>query len=169
MGSWPKGGGGEEGLPFKSDGEKSSGDEVDGDMDVHRKIQIKSLRRLMWVWLKFKLTPKGDFCVVNVRACFVNLFMYSTNRYLNGQTYNSDAPSQTHKSETKISKNLHPKAIRRASPSLFYWSPPEVPGWSPYETLTTTSFCLPSGSEYKLLISASKIVSKQCPFKCLFL
>ena len=130
MGSWPKGGGGEEGLPFKSDGEKSSGDEVDGDMDVHRKIQIKSLRRPMWVWLKFKLTPKGDFCVVNVRACFVNLFMYSTNRYLNGQTYNSDAPSQTHKSETKISKNLHPKAIRRASPSLFYWSPPEVPGWS---------------------------------------
>ena len=117
----------------------------------------------MWVWLEFKLTPKGDFCVVNVRAFFVNFFMYSTNRYLNGQTYNSDAPSQTHKSETKICKNLHPKAIRRASPSLFYGSPPEVPGWDPVrETLTTMSFCLPSGSEYKLLISASKIMSKQC-------
>ena len=68
------GGGGEEGLPFKSDG------------DVHRKIQIKSLRRPMWVWPKLKLTPKGDFCVVNGRAFFVNFFMYSTNRYLNGQT-----------------------------------------------------------------------------------
>ena len=120
-GLWVPGprGRGEEGLPFKSDG------------DVHRKIQIKPLRRPMWVWLQFKLTPKGDFCVVNMRAFFVNFFMYSTNRYLNGQTYNSDAPSQTHKSETKICKNLHPKAIRRASPSLFYGSPPEVPGWEP--------------------------------------
>ena len=30
---------------------------------------MKPLRRPMWVWLKFKLTPKGDFCVVNVMAC----------------------------------------------------------------------------------------------------
>jgi len=63
MGSWPKGGGGDEELPFKSDG------------DVHRKIQIKPLRRPMWVWLKFKLTPKGDFCVVNVRGFFCK-FLY---------------------------------------------------------------------------------------------
>ena len=71
--SWG-GGGGEEGRPFKSDG------------DVHWRIQIKPLRTPMWVWLKFKLTPKGDFCVVNVRAFFVNFFMYNTNLYLNGQT-----------------------------------------------------------------------------------
>ena len=24
----------------------------------------------MWVWLKLKLTPKGDFCVVSVGAFF---------------------------------------------------------------------------------------------------
>ena len=34
----------------------------------------------MWVWLKFKLTPTGDFCVVSVRAFFVNFVMYSTKR-----------------------------------------------------------------------------------------
>ena len=39
----------------------------------------------MWVWLKLKLTPKGDFCVVSVKAFFVNFFMHSTKRYLNGQ------------------------------------------------------------------------------------
>ena len=41
----------------------------------------------------------------------------------------SNAPSQTHKSETKICKNLHPKAIRRASPSLCYGGPPRG-SWS---------------------------------------
>ena len=74
-GLWVPGrGGGEEGLLFKSDGV------------VHWRIQIKPIRRPMWVWLKFKLTPKGDFCVVNVMAFFVNFFMYSINRYLNGRT-----------------------------------------------------------------------------------
>ena len=29
--------------------------------------------------------PKGDFCVVSVRAFFVNFFTHSTKRYLNGQ------------------------------------------------------------------------------------
>ena len=32
----------------------------------------------MWVWLKLKLTPKGDFHVVSVRVFFVNFFMHST-------------------------------------------------------------------------------------------
>ena len=32
----------------------------------------------MWVWLKLKLTPKGDFCVVCVRAFFVTFLMHST-------------------------------------------------------------------------------------------
>ena len=57
------GGGGEEGLLFKSDGV------------VHWRIQIKPLRRPMWVWLKFKLISKGDFCVVNVMAFFCK-FLY---------------------------------------------------------------------------------------------
>ena len=32
----------------------------------------------MWVWLKLKLTLKGDFWVVSVRTFFVNFFMQST-------------------------------------------------------------------------------------------
>ena len=47
----------------------------------------------MWVWLKLKLTPKGDFCVVSVKAFFVNLFMHSPKQYLNGKY--SDFPFQT--------------------------------------------------------------------------
>ena len=37
------------------------------------------------MWLKLKLTPKEDFCVVSVGAFFVNFFMHSPKRYLNGQ------------------------------------------------------------------------------------
>ena len=39
----------------------------------------------MWVWLKVKLTPKGDFCEVSVTAFFfsANFFMHSPKRYLN--------------------------------------------------------------------------------------
>ena len=40
----------------------------------------------MWVWLKLKLTPKGDFCEVSVTAfffLFANFFMHSLKRYLN--------------------------------------------------------------------------------------
>ena len=40
----------------------------------------------MWVWLKLKLAPKGDFGVVSVTASFfVNFFIHSLTRYLNGQ------------------------------------------------------------------------------------
>ena len=39
----------------------------------------------MRVWLKLKLTPEGDFCVVSVKAFFVNFFMHSPKRYLKGQ------------------------------------------------------------------------------------
>ena len=38
----------------------------------------------MWVWLKLKQTPEGDFCLVTVKAVLINLFMHSTKRYLNG-------------------------------------------------------------------------------------
>ena len=49
------------------------------------KFKLNSQRRRMWVWLKLKLTPKGDFCVVSVRAFFVKFFMNSKKRYRNGQ------------------------------------------------------------------------------------
>ena len=75
----------------------------------------------MWVWLKLKLTPKGDFCVINVRPFFVNFFIHSTKRYLNGPIWWLSIPNT--QSETKIC-NLHPKAVRPASPSLLYGSPP---------------------------------------------
>ena len=39
----------------------------------------------MWVWLKLKLIPEGDFCVVDVTAFFVNFFMRGTKGYLKGQ------------------------------------------------------------------------------------
>ena len=41
----------------------------------------------MWVWLKLKLTSKGDFSVNAVMAFFVNFFMHSPKWYLNGQIY----------------------------------------------------------------------------------
>ena len=41
----------------------------------------------MWVWLKLKLTPKGDFWLVSVGAFLVNFFMHSTKKYPNGQIY----------------------------------------------------------------------------------
>ena len=37
----------------------------------------------MWVWLKLKLSLKGDFCEVGVTAFFANFFMYSPKKYLN--------------------------------------------------------------------------------------
>ena len=42
----------------------------------------------MWVWLKPKLTPKGDFCEVSLTGFFLfaNFFMHSLKRYLNEQT-----------------------------------------------------------------------------------
>ena len=68
----------------------------------HRgRIQIKPLKTTRSNRLKFRLPlsltnvgvaqaytnpgPKGDFCVVSVQAFFVNFFMHSTKRYLNGQ------------------------------------------------------------------------------------
>ena len=31
----------------------------------------------MWVWLKLKLTPKGDFCEVSVTNLFVCFFFFA--------------------------------------------------------------------------------------------
>lgn len=71
----------------------------------------------MWVWLELKLTPKGDFGVVSVRA----FFMHSTKRYLNGQTKCLSIPNTV--IETKIC-NFHAKARQRAYPSLLLGSRP---------------------------------------------
>ena len=75
----------------------------------------------MWVWFKLKLTPKGDFCVVSVRAFFVNFFMHRTEQYLNGQIWWLSIPNTL--SEIKIC-NLHPKTRRRVSPFFFIWEAP---------------------------------------------
>ena len=98
------GSGGGGGLSYKS------------DVDAHRKVRIKPLMRPMWVWLELKLASKGDFCVVSVRALFVNFFMYSPKRYLNGQIWRLSIPDKIY--------NSHPKARRRASPSLLYGTLP---------------------------------------------
>ena len=39
----------------------------------------------MWLWLKLKLTPKGDHIKTDIMAFFVNFFMHNPKRYLNGQ------------------------------------------------------------------------------------
>ena len=57
----------------------------ESDWMVVGNFKLNRLGRLVWLWLKLKLTRKGDFCVVSVRAFFVNFFMHSTKRYLNGQ------------------------------------------------------------------------------------
>ena len=41
------------------------------------KFKLNPQGRPVWMWLKLKLTPKGDLCVVNVRTFFVNFSMYS--------------------------------------------------------------------------------------------
>ena len=43
------------------------------------KFKLNPQGRPMWVWLKLKLTPKGDFWLVSVGAFLVNFFMHSTN------------------------------------------------------------------------------------------
>ena len=46
------------------------------------------------MWLKLKPTPKGDFCVVRVRACFVNFSMHSTRRQNNIIPFHPKCPKQ---------------------------------------------------------------------------
>ena len=49
------------------------------------KFKLNPQGRPMQVWLKLKLTPEVDFCVVSVRVFFVNFFIRSPKRYLNWQ------------------------------------------------------------------------------------
>ena len=41
------------------------------------KLILSPKGRPMWVWLKLKLTPKGDFCEVSVTAFFFGKFLYA--------------------------------------------------------------------------------------------
>ena len=68
-----RGGGGERGLPYKS------------DRDARQKIQIKLLREANMGVAQAETDLKGDFCVVIVKAFFVNFFMHSPKQDLNGQ------------------------------------------------------------------------------------
>ena len=73
----------------------------------------------MWVWLKLKLTPKGDFCVVSVSAFFVNFFMHSTKRWTNIVTFHSKHPNWD--------QNLQftpPESETTSFPVTFSWESP---------------------------------------------
>ena len=48
------------------------------------KFKLNPYGRPVWMWLKLKLTSKGDLCLVSVRTFLVNFSMYSIKRYLNG-------------------------------------------------------------------------------------
>ena len=68
----------------------------------------------MWVWLKLKLTPKGDFCEASVTALlllffFANFFMHSLKRYLNEHIWLLSVPNN--RSGTKICKRRAPKSL----------------------------------------------------------
>ena len=63
----------------------------------------------MWVWLKLKLSLKGDFCEVSVTAFFANFFMHSPQRYLNEHS-KSLSVSNTLR-ETKICKRRAPASL----------------------------------------------------------
>ena len=76
----------------------------------------------MWVWLKLKLTPKGNDIETEITVFFVSLFIHSPQRYLNGRNIIVTFRLST-LSETKIC-NLHPKVRRRAFPSLYMWESP---------------------------------------------
>ena len=50
------------------------------------KLKLNPQGRPLWVWLKLKLAPKLDHTKLDdITAFFVNLFMHSPKRYLNGQ------------------------------------------------------------------------------------
>ena len=67
------------------------------------------------MWVKLKLTLKGDICEVSVTAFFANFFMHSPKRYLNEYIKSLSVPNTLR--ETKICK-------RRAPASLLYGSSP---------------------------------------------
>ena len=76
-----------EGVENKSDG------------DARRKTRMKPQGTPMLVWLKLKLTPKGNHST-DITAVFVNFFMHSPKQYLNGQIWWFSVPNIL--SETKI-------------------------------------------------------------------
>ena len=46
------------------------------------KLKLNYWGRPVWVWLKLKLSLKGDFCEVSVTAIFANFFMYRRNTWM---------------------------------------------------------------------------------------
>jgi len=53
--------------------------------DPHIKVRGAARRQIMWVWLKLKLSPKGDHTNTETSQPFGNFFMRGSKRYLNGQ------------------------------------------------------------------------------------
>ena len=71
--------------------------------------------------------PKGDFCVVSVRACFVNFFTHSTKRYLmewaDIVTFHPEHPKWDQKLQF-TPQSAETTIDRGTFPSLLYGSPP---------------------------------------------
>ena len=73
-----------------------------------RTFKLNPLGRPMRVWLKLELNPKGDFCVVSVRAFFVNSFIHITKRYLNWQRKWLSIPNTLNETDTLKRDKEHP-------------------------------------------------------------
>ena len=93
----------------------------------------------MWVWLKLKPTPKGDFCVVRAKACFVNFSMHSTRRQNNIIPFHPKCPkwdqnlqftpqSETTSFSVTFIRELPPRGRRSPGHSYFtyLWNDPCV-------------------------------------------
>ena len=73
-----------------------------------RTFKLNPLGRPMQVWFKLELNPKGDFCVVSVRAFFVNSFIHITKRYLNWQRKWLSIPNTLNETDTLKRDKEHP-------------------------------------------------------------
>ena len=86
------------------------------------KLKLYPQGRPMWVWLKLKLTSKGEHTKNRLHGIFCKFFMQSPKRYLNGQNVVTFLPKHP-----KWDQNLQfarPKRDYEHPQSLLYGSPP---------------------------------------------
>ena len=80
----------------------------------------------MWVWLKLKLIPEGDFCVVSVTAFFVNNISLRAVLRDTWKGKYSDFPPQTPQVRPK-SAIYTPKRDNEHPGHFDMWVPPPPP------------------------------------------
>ena len=76
------------------------------------KINLNPSGRTMWVWLKLKLTPKGDFCEVSIMAFFLLQISLCTALSDTWMRIFSYFPSQTTEVRPKSANDEHPRHFR---------------------------------------------------------